>query len=255
MQGARIDQIAIIGLGRFGQLWTELLAKHAARGKYRVIAYNRTPKPELVFPSAVKVASSMAEAVEDAQLLFICTAISSLPQVCEALSVHVKPNTIVCDTCSVKERPQRWMTELLPKHCELLGTHPMFGPDSLLAADTLPIVYTPIRISDTSLARCSALFELWELTGIKMSACQHDKLAAYSQGFTHLVGRIAERMDLPQTEIATLGYQKILHLMEQTCKDDWKLFVDIQRYNRYTKRMFSRFSRVLRSVRREVGRR
>lgn len=231
-------------------MWARLLAQHAARGGYEVVAYNRTP---VTAPDPLVRMVPLAE-IGRAGIVFICTAISSLPTVLSALRPLLSADSIVCDTCSVKERPQRWMQDALPKQCALLGTHPMFGPDSFPATTRPPIVYCPIRISEEELQRCVALFHLWGLRGVRMTARQHDKMTAYSQGFTHLVGRIAQRMQLSQTDIATLGYQRLLQVMEQTCKDSWDLFIDLQRYNRYTARMFSHFSAGLRALRRKVMR-
>lgn len=247
-----ITHIAVIGLGRFGQLWADLLARHATQGGYRVLAFNRTPKAQLTFSAPVEVTTSLSDAVAPAQLIFLCTSISSLPDVLPQIAPHLTRNSVVCDTCSVKEKPQQWMEKLLPDTCALLGTHPMFGPDSLDAIADLPIVYTPIRITPPTLRQCVSLFVRLGLRAIKMDAAQHDYIAAYSQGVTHLVGRIAEHLRLTPTEIATLGYKQILQIMEQTCKDDWQLFIDIQRYNRHTKSMLKRFSRALRVVCRKI---
>lgn len=246
----QIRCIAVVGVGRFGTLWAQLLAQHATAGGYRVIAYNRTPRET---PDAAVQMVPLVDLAQ-AQLLFICTAISSLPQLLLILAPHIASDAIVCDTCSVKEVPQRWMRAMLPQNCALLGTHPMFGPDSLAHSTHRPMVYSPIRISDEKLQLCTELFALWGLEGVRMTARQHDKIAAYSQGFTHLLGRLAERMRLPETEIGTLGYRRVLQVREQTCRDEWQLFLDLQHYNRHTSGMLRRLARSLRNIRREIRR-
>jgi prephenate dehydrogenase len=42
----------------------------------------------------------------------------------------LRPGQLIIDTCSVKERPLEWMLEELPDHVQIVGTHPLFGPDS-----------------------------------------------------------------------------------------------------------------------------
>ena len=37
---------------------------------------------------------------------------------------------LIVDVLSVKEHPRKVLLELLPKECDILCTHPMFGPDS-----------------------------------------------------------------------------------------------------------------------------
>jgi hypothetical protein len=34
--------------------------------------------------------------------------------------------------------------------------------------------------------------------------------------------------------MATLGYKKLLEIVEQTCNDPERLFIDLQRHNAYT---------------------
>jgi hypothetical protein len=47
-------------------------------------------------------------------------------------------------------------------------------------------------------------------------------------------------MELRGSEIGTLGYRRILQVIEQTCNDPWQLFLDLQRYNPYTREMRER---------------
>ena len=70
-----------------------------------------------------------------------------------------------------------------------------------------------------------------------MSPDEHDRRAAYTQGVTHLVGRILADLGLESSPIATLGYRRLLEIVEQTCHDSWQLFLDLQRYNPYTAEM------------------
>jgi len=46
------------------------------------------------------------------------------------ISPYLKPGSIVYDVCSVKEQPCKWMLEQLPSSVSIIGTHPLFGPDS-----------------------------------------------------------------------------------------------------------------------------
>ena len=230
-------------------MWTELLAAHTEKGAYDLIAYNRS-KTTFTHPQVNIVP---LHEIHRATLIFICTSISSLPEVLSALSPVVNPTALICDTCSVKVYAQQCMEEILPKECALLGSHPMFGPDSLHCSATLPIVLCPIRISEARMQQCSQLCALWGLESINMSAQAHDEMSAYSQGFTHLIGRIAQDMQLTPLNIATLGYQKILQVMAQTCKDSRKLFLDLERYNPYTKNMLLQFNKSVEKICAEIA--
>jgi prephenate dehydrogenase len=72
---------------------------------------------------------------------------------------------------------------------------------------------------------------------IEMTPDEHDHQAAYTQGVTHFVGRVLQRLDLKECRIGTLGYHKLLEIVEQTCNDPLQLFHDLQRYNSYTGEM------------------
>jgi prephenate dehydrogenase len=70
-----------------------------------------------------------------------------------------------------------------------------------------------------------------------MTAEKHDQMTAYSQGITHYVGRVLADLNLHPTLVDTLGYQKVLEVIEQTCNDSWQLLLDLQNYNPYGKNM------------------
>ena len=72
---------------------------------------------------------------------------------------------------------------------------------------------------------------------VGMSPEEHDREAAFTQGITHYIGRVISDLNLGESTIATLGYKKLLEITEQTCNDPWQLFLDLQRYNPYTREM------------------
>ena len=75
--------------------------------------------------------------------------------------------------------------------------------------------------------RCDRFLSLWEAERckmIEMSCDQHDEYAANSQFITHLTGRILWQQNLLPTPIDTKGFQTVLNLVENTCKDSFDLF-------------------------------
>ena len=95
----------------------------------------------------------------------------------------------------------------------------------------------PISEEDERFEMVKKLFLSMKLHVIEMTADDHDREAAFSQGVTHFVGRILSEMNLEPTEIATKGYNALMEIVEQTCNDPLQLFCDLQRYNPYTKDM------------------
>ncbi|MFO8065575.1 MAG: prephenate dehydrogenase/arogenate dehydrogenase family protein, partial [Spirochaetia bacterium] len=182
--------------------------------------------------------------------------------VARELAPHMRPGTVVVDTCSVKLYPVDVMRRHLPEEVGILATHPMFGPDSAKnGIEGLPLIYWPER----SVARDEhgaqgggeepggvdwwpEWFASVGLRTIRMSPDEHDHEAAYTQGITHFIGRVLDDLSVRPSPIGTVGYQKILDVVEQTCNDPLQLFLDLQRYNPYTTEMRAKLKASLERV-------
>jgi prephenate dehydrogenase len=238
-------KVGVYGLGRFGRLWAEMLAREV-----EVVAANRSEVRDS--PEGVHLVSRRDLGSCDA--VFLCVAIGALPEVLRQIAPVLRPGQLVADTCSVKVRPLEWMREALPSGVQILGTHPMFGPDSVRdSSEHLPIVMARDRVDDATYAQWKDHFTAMGLTLREMSAEAHDREAAYTQGITHLVGRILADFGVPDSTIATLGYRRLQQVMEQTCNDPYRLFLDLQRYNPYTAQMRTRFTHAVDTVLSSLG--
>ena len=221
--------IGIYGLGRFGAFYSVLLSGH-----FSVIAYTRNPRTKA--PTGVKRVSE--EEVLQAPVLIFCVAISALEQVLKRIGPLLRPGTLVMDTCSVKALPARWLKETLPENAQILATHPMFGPDSAgNGVSGLPLILSPVRIGQELLEYWRGFFTSLGLKVYEMDPHQHDREAAFTQGLTHYIGRVLAELDLQPSKIASVGYSKLLDIIEQTCNDSWQLFMDLQKFNPYTREM------------------
>jgi prephenate dehydrogenase len=232
--------VGVYGLGRFGRFYAELLSR-----SFTVRAYSRNAG-RLPPPGVSRVGE---EELCRLPVLMLCVAISALPEVLRRVGPRLRPGALVMDTCSVKVLPAAWMAELLPAHARILATHPMFGPDSAQGGvKGLPLVLHPVRLEARALASWRSFFAGMGLAVRLMSPEQHDREAALTQGLTHFLGRVLAELRLEPSAVATLGYQKLLEIIEQTCNDSWQLFVDLQRYNPYTRQMRARLGDSLREV-------
>ena len=161
-----------------------------------------------------------------------------MEEVVERIASRVRSDVLVFDTCSVKIHPVEVMQRLLPAKTDIIGTHPMFGPDSgRSGVSGLPIVYCPVRVSGKRNRFWRAAFESLGLSVKDLTPDEHDREAAYTQGVTHFIGRVLEDLSLKPSTISTVGYTKLLEIIEQTCNDPWQLFLDLQHYNPYTAAM------------------
>lgn len=222
-------RIGVYGLGRFGFFWAGLLAKAG----HDVCGFGRHA---ISAPAGVRLVDEEELLAQD--VIFFCVTISAFSDVIGSVAPRLKPGTIVMDTCSVKLHPAKVMQEKLPAGVYSIATHPMFGPDSGRdGVAGLPLVISGVDCPAEIVERWSAEFASWGLKVLPMSCDQHDREAAWSQGVTHFVGRTLDELHLQPTELATLGYARLMSIVEQTCNDPLRLFYDLQRYNPYAPQM------------------
>ncbi len=126
----------------------------------------------------------------------------------------------------------------------------MFGPDSgKHGIAGLPLCFCPVRAPESLVDRWRLIFVSMGLEIHELTPQRHDREAAYTQGVTHFIGRVLGNLDLSPSAIGTVGYSKLLEIVEQTCNDPLQLFLDLQRYNPFTGEMRERLSRALERVR------
>jgi prephenate dehydrogenase len=172
-------------------------------------------------------------------VIFLCVPINQFEHVVREIAPFIRPGTTVFDVCSVKLHPAEVMrTHLRRDGITLIATHPMFGPDSAAhGVQGLPIVSWPLSGDEAVYRAWVAFFAELGMRTVELPPDEHDRLAAYSQGVTHYVGRVLRQMELSPTPIDTQGFKLLCSLIEQTCNDSWELFFDLQTYNPYTREM------------------
>lgn len=233
------QDVGIIGYGRFGRLWASLLAPHH---RVRVADANVLPVNEYL---------PLPELCAHARVIFLCVPINQVERVVGEISPFLQPGTVVFDTCSVKVHPANVLTAQLGQRADLtlVATHPMFGPDSAArGVEGLPMVVWRLSGSEQVYAAWTRFFRTLGIRTVEMDPAEHDRLAAYSQGVTHYIGRVLDRLDLHATPIDTEGFRILRALVAQTCNDSWELFQDLQQYNPYTREMRARLQAALDDV-------
>ena len=221
--------VGIYGLGRFGAFWGDQLSKIV-----KVKGFSRNSKR--VSPTTITRVSE--DELLACDVIIICVAISAMETFLNRIKDKIKPGTLIMDTCSVKVIPVRQMVDILPHTVEIIGTHPMFGPDSgKNGVAGLPIVVSKVRSSSEIYSKWIDLFNRLNLSVIEMTPEEHDKEAAYTQGITHFIGRTLSDLHLKGSAISTTGYNSLLEIIRQTCNDEYQLFLDLQKFNPYTAEM------------------
>ncbi|MBJ7608968.1 MAG: prephenate dehydrogenase/arogenate dehydrogenase family protein [Candidatus Dormibacteraeota bacterium] len=233
--------VAVIGFGRFGRLWASML-----REDFDVVVYDSAA--ELREQAAASgFSSDSLRAALSCGVIFYCVPISEFEATLREHLPHFAkldgPRTLI-DVLSVKVHPKEVLDRYLPAAYQAMLTHPMFGPDSVavsgLAGQT--IVVDRYRMAEHAFAAWTEYFASKGLIVVVMTADEHDRLAAESQGVTHFIGRTLERFGFTPTAIDTLGTKKLHEITAQVTNDTEQLFVDLQTRNPHTRAMRVRLS-------------
>jgi prephenate dehydrogenase len=200
---------------------------------------------------------SIAEAARAAILIF-AVPISELKNAVLSAAPHVSAGALVMDVCSVKMKPLEAMKLFLPPHVEILGTHPLFGPDSAKAnrgIRGLKVVLCPVRISSEHLGKVRSMLESAELHVIEATPEEHDRAVAESQAVFHLIARAISEMDQERAisrEIITPGPEHLLEELGTLLNDTPQLFLDMHRDNPFAREIRRSFMERMAQIDREL---
>jgi arogenate dehydrogenase (NADP+) len=266
--------IGIIGFGRFGQFIARTFSRHG-----KIVVTSRSDYTDIANGmSATYVPLDDPDSFLEKELDVIIMAVSilsfesTIKGLVPSLQKHVAKygkGPLLVDVLSVKEHARQIMLQHLPAECDIMCTHPMFGPDSGRNGwHNLKFVYEKTRVDkvvfdpeevvtradetfkDTlgayhsihedseahveSMDRIERFLSIWEEEGcrmVPMSCKAHDEYAANSQFITHLMGRILGAQGLSMTPIDTKGFESVLQLVDTTTEDSFELFYGLYKYN------------------------
>jgi prephenate dehydrogenase len=237
-------EVAIIGYGRFGSLAARYLKRY-----FRV--YVADVKKLARDERGIHIVPIHIAATKD--IIILAVPINRMVSVLHTIVPYLKDGALICDVCSVKEYPARWMKDILPKSVLILATHPLFGPGSAskqIVGKT--IVLTPGRIPKTQLSKIRHHLTKVGLHTITMSASRHDRLMAETLFLTQFIGHGLLRLPLPRTPITTQNFELLSQIVSTAANDSTELFNDMFRYNRFAlkipKHIVRRFLTLSRSL-------
>lgn len=216
-------RLGLIGFGQFGRFAARHLRDH-----FTVLVTDRADLRRQAEALEVEWAS-LGEAAAS-PVVVVAVPLTAMAGIFEEMRPHLQPGALVVDVGSVKVLPLRWMRERLPDEVELLGSHPLFGPQS--AADGLAghrIVLCPGRTSRLDEVR--AFLERLGLVVIVTDADSHDQQIARSQALAQFVGRALAGMQLERPEVRTPAFDRLLEAAAIVGDDSWELFASIQGLN------------------------
>lgn len=223
-------RIGIVGLGSFGMLMVELLSPHAD-----VLVYSR------------RGGKATIEEVAACDVVIVSTELDGLRSICELLKPHVTHSTIVADVCSVKVKPAKILQEALGGKCQLLATHPMFGPQSVRengGSSGLTWVWHELTQGDFDDIK-TLLTEKLQIDILPMTPDEHDRQMAWVHGLTFFVGRGLVELGIPKLTLDTGYFRRLNDLYELEKTHSESLFYTIERGNPYAKEVREKFMKNL----------
>jgi prephenate dehydrogenase len=227
---ARIS-IGLIGLGAFGRL----IAAHLGP-LFPIFAFD----PAACEPAKGVTLTDAATAAA-CDLVILAMPVPQLGAAIAAIKPHLRPGAVVLDVCSVKVLPAQIMLAELPETVEIIGTHPMFGPQSARGGvKGLKIVICPIR-GRGARPLAAYLRKTFGLEAIIATPEQHDRDAAMVQGLTHLIAKVLVEMEPLPRHMTTASFDLLMRAVEMVRYDAPEVFYAIERLNPFVPDVRRRF--------------
>ena len=229
------SSIGLLGFGAFGQLMARHLQPHLP-----LTVFDPAQPPQADDFGKGLVPGSIAE-VAACDIVILAVPVDALAVAIAALRPHLRQGTVVLDVGSVKIEPARLLMAGLPDDVEIIGTHPLFGPQSARdGLKGLKIALCPIR-GDSVWRIAAFLRRALKLDVILTTPDAHDRDMAIVQGLTHLVAKILVRMEPMPSRMTTRSFELLMQATEMVRHDAPGVFLAIERANPHARGVRERF--------------
>jgi prephenate dehydrogenase len=221
------QSLGIVGCGAFGLFMLSHLKPH-----FDIAIHDAADVSALARRNKVRFASLPEVAACD--IVVLAVPVQKMEAVLKKLAPQLKRGALVIDVASVKIKPTELMQKLLPKTVAIVGTHPLFGPQSgKSGVKGLNIALCNVR---GKRAACVGKFlrGTLKLNVFETTPEEHDRQLAYVQGLTHLLVKVIVSLDLPEFQLTTRTYDLLTQMIGMVRFDSDELFKAIERENPFT---------------------
>ena len=205
-----INRLAIIGVGLIGGSLSLALKKVGQVGE--VVGYSRTEsvRQEALDLGVIdRAANSIADAVKDADMIFLAVPMGAMGSVLIELAPHLNDDTIITDGGSAKAQVVAAARAALgERFSQFVAGHPIAGTERSGPSAAFATLYNDHRVvltpvAETNSASLEKVRAMWQLTGaevVDMDVEHHDKVLAATSHLPHLlafnlVGMLAKSVD------------------------------------------------------------
>ncbi|MBX7223046.1 MAG: prephenate dehydrogenase [Blastocatellia bacterium] len=231
-------EIGLIGFGNFGK-FIVLHLHHF----FKIAVYDPQLQEQISDFPDVKQATFQEAASRE--IVIVAVPVQFLENLLRVMSPLVIPGALLVDVSSVKVKPVLWMKTLLPDTVEVLGTHPLFGPNS--GRDGIKgfrIVVCPTGGERTPWV-VKFLEEVLHLQVFIRTPEEHDREMAWVQALPHFIGKGLTQIGVQASEQSTLAYEYLLRFHDIIKDDSDALFATIQQENPFAAEIRQRFTDIL----------
>lgn len=222
------------------------MAKHLARGN-KVEVWDVNEKKKEAMEAGVDFVAF--EKVAKNPIVILAVPMESIEDVLGKLSGLLSKGALVIDVCSLKGFVCKLMNESLPADVEILGMHPLFGPQSTKFGITGgKIAFCPVRVSELALSESKKFCESLGLKVFLTTPEEHDKQMAASQALTHFIGQAMHCSGIKRVELSTKTFDSLMDIADIIKNDSPELFKNMQELNPFALETRRRFLNSLNKI-------
>jgi len=222
------DSLGLIGVGSFGAFAAQHLAPH-----FDLVLHDASVNVSPLARDLNACAGDLGAAAS-CDIVMLAVPVQKMRKILSDIAPLLKPNALVMDVCSVKMKPIADMLELLPPNVSIIGTHPLFGPQSgKKGIAGLNMAVCEVR-GDRGPEIAQFCREKLALRVSQVTPEEHDREAAYVQGLTHMLAKIVVSLDLPPMRFPTHTYELMQQMVEMVRYDSDELFRAIESENPFS---------------------
>ncbi len=190
-----VRQLSILGVGLLGG--SIGLACRTSLNNCKIIGYGHRKESleEAVLSGVIdRGVADPAEAVEDADLVILCTPVGRFGDLLREIGPRLKKGAIVTDVGSTKRSVVAEAEKWLPAGAAFVGSHPMAGSEKRgvrfaradLFRDALCIVTPTAKTDAEAIGKVEGFWKMLGMWTKRMSAEEHDRLVGMVSHLPHV---------------------------------------------------------------------
>ena len=228
--------VSIIGLGNFGKF----IVKHLTLAGLDLTVTDVIDKTKEAKEIGAKFVS-IDEACKSS-IIILAVPMESLEEILHNIKSKLTPKTIVLDVCSLKMFSSEAMKRILPREVEIIGTHPLFGPQSAKdSINGMNIALCKVRCKEATFCSLVEFCKKLNLKTIVTTPEEHDKQMAISQALTHFICKTLNEIKINRIEMSTRTFDKLIEITDIIKNDTPALFNNMQTMNPFAKEVRNKF--------------